>query len=677
MTVRRSALSLIALTLGALIAPPVPMQPSAWAGAHFVLPDGDSKGQLIKLATTPHLVEPLDALGPDSPDNEIAVMKSAQSAFTTLLQISIGHSIDRDPCDMMVVQPTDSALTDFNSQKLGRAIEQSPILNAKVRPQVGRSGKSSTTYEKKFAGGTVFLCLATSSADLRSKTIKKAYCDEIDEYADDLNEQGDPLDMIAARQMQFLKAATWKRAYISTPTIKGASKIETKYEGGDQRQWTMTCPGCGDTNLRFEWGKSFVYKTESPYEAHYVPPCCGTVIEGWQKYDVYLTGRWVATKPGLGRYKSYFFGGLNAPFVPWDAIAKAACDAGTNSTKLKTFYNLMLGLPFEIKLNVLEVDVLLARRESSLKRYAVPPQALILTGYLDVQMRGGWLQIMAHAPNREKWIIDAVYIDGDTAAMNGEFWQTAIRETVDREFPDAFGRMRKLDALGIDSGYRPHYVYSKVRQLQRLNPLSGREVILATKGLPGWGRPPLGQPVLVDINLDGKKIKQGVKVWGIGTWPLKAAHFTDLAIEMATGQLVYPDGYYHHGSWVGMDEVYFKQLTAETLQKFKSRTGSTVSKWVPHGPNHFLDCSVGNLAMFEYLGGSSTTPEEWASLAIIRGLPPELSTVDLFTPAKSGNLVEISKADEAIAQRKHAERTAEQPMTDAARGWLDGYEVKI
>ena len=160
--------------------------------------------------------------------------------------------------------------------------------------------------------------------------------------------------------------------------------------------------------------------------------------------------------------------------------------------------------------------------------------------------------------------------------MNGEAWQTLIRETVDREFPDAFGRMRKLDALGIDSGYRAHVVYAKVRQSQRLHPMTGRDIILATKGLQGWGRPPIGQPVLVDINLDGKKIKQGVKVWGIGTWPLKAAHYTDLNQERKADQLTYPSGYFHHGIWV--DEVYFKQITAETLEKFKSRSGATIRR---------------------------------------------------------------------------------------------------
>lgn len=678
MTKRKSALAIIALTLATIASPPVPMLPSAWANAEFVLPDGEKKGHLINLAETPHLIEPLDALGPDSPDNEVAVMKSAQSGFTTLLQISIGHSIDRDPCDMMVVQPTDGALTDFNSQKLARTIESSPVLERKVRPQLARAGTGSKTYEKKFAGGTLYLSLASSSADLRSKTIKKAYCDEIDEYPDDLNEQGDPLDMIKARQTQFLRSGSWKRAYISTPTLKGSSKIEAKYLAGDQRRWTMTCPHCGDHNLQFDLAH-FEHDNAPPYNARYIPACCGVVIEGWQKFDVYLTGRWVATKPGIGRYKSYLFTGLDTPFVPWDEIAKSIVEAGTNPTSLKTLYNLVLGLPFEVKADTPDVAQLSARRQPELIRRHVHARGLLLTGYADVQMRGVWFSVVAHAPNREKWLVDAMYIDGDTSSANGEAFEGLYREAFEREFPDAFGGTRALDALGVDSGYRSHIVYSFVRQRQRLHPLSGREVILATKGLDGWGRPAIGQPVLVDIDLDGKKVKQGCKLWGLGTWPMKAAHYTDLnqlpKVDQETGVVSYPDGYWHHGEWV--DDVYFRQVTAESLEEVKSRAGTTTRRWKEHGPNHLLDCAVGNMALAEYLGLSSTTPQEWAHLATLRGLPPELSQVDLFTPRRAANALDASQAEQAIAARKAAERSAPQDISPAADEWLSGYTINL
>lgn len=238
----RSAFTVIGAAFIAAFTPPSPMTPSQWAAEHLIVPDGEYKGRKFDPALTPYLVEPMDILGPDSEANEAAVMKSAQTGFTLALQAVIGHSIDRDPCDMLLVQPTDSALADFNSQKLQRMIDATAVLKAKVSPQVARSGTASTTYEKKFGSSSLALAIATSAADLSSKTIKKAFCDEIDRYPANLDGQGSPLELVDARQTMFKAFGTWKRAYVSTPTIKGASEIERRYEAGDKRQWHVRCP---------------------------------------------------------------------------------------------------------------------------------------------------------------------------------------------------------------------------------------------------------------------------------------------------------------------------------------------------------------------------------------------------------------------------------------------------
>src|SRR5262249_5138808 len=128
---RYSLLTIVSGSLAALIAPAPAIAPSAWAAEHITLPDGEYAGQRMDLWRTPHTMQPLDLLGPDSPVNELGVMKCGQSAFTTMLLCSIGHSIDRDPCDMMIVQPTDGALTDFNSTKLTRLIERTEALRRK------------------------------------------------------------------------------------------------------------------------------------------------------------------------------------------------------------------------------------------------------------------------------------------------------------------------------------------------------------------------------------------------------------------------------------------------------------------------------------------------------------------------------------------------------------------
>ena len=172
-----------------------PVAPSIWAAQNLIVPDGPQAGRRFDLSLTPHIAEPLDMLGPDSTVNEIAVMKSAQTGFTLLLIALIGHLVDRSPCRVMVVQPTDAAVSEFNREKLDPAIKATAALRRKVEPQSPRAGDGSTTYSKKFPGGSLTLAISTSAADLRSKTVKILLRDEIDQYPDDLDGQGDPLEI--------------------------------------------------------------------------------------------------------------------------------------------------------------------------------------------------------------------------------------------------------------------------------------------------------------------------------------------------------------------------------------------------------------------------------------------------------------------------------------------------
>lgn len=630
------AQALVAGALASGFAPPDPITPSQWAARHLIVPDGPRKLERWDASLTPYIAEPLDLLGPDAAENEMCVMKSAQTGFTTLLLAAVGHTIDADPADMMLVQPTDGALSDFNSKKLQLALEKTPSLAAKVAPQTARSGKASTTYEKKFGDYSLTLAIASSSADLRSKSVKKALLDEIDEYPDDLDGQGSPFDMIEARQESFLKEGTWKRANISTPTIKGGSHIERKYAASDKRRWHVACPHCrkadgSASEFVFEFGPHFVFERAHPFRAHYVAPCCGAIIEEFERTALVRAGRWIATDPAPGRIAGFHFDALSSPFVPWSVIARRSVEAETDPTKQKTFANLTLGLPFELRGDAPDHKRLMERREEGLTRGHIPPRGLLLVASADVQMRGIWLEILAIAPNRESWVVEALYLDGDTADMTGPAFEALKRETLDREFPDAFGRHHRIDALAVDSGFRAHVVYSWVRRHQRIHPDTGRDIILAVKGLEGWGRPAIGQPKLVDIDLDGQKVRQGAKIWGIGSWPLKGAIYSDLRLEgIRSGATADPPGYCHFGMW--LDETYFRQLTAETLTDIHVRGRMTSRRWVARGDNHFFDARVYNMALAEYLGLSSTTADEWAALARRRGLPPDLTRIDLFSP---------------------------------------------
>jgi phage terminase large subunit GpA-like protein len=478
---KTSALAVIAGGLASTIAPPEPITPTAWAAAHLVVPDGPYAGSLFNPELTPYLREPLDFFCGECPVNKIVIRKSAQTGFTLLALAAIGYSIDREPCRVMVVQPTDAALSEFNREKLQKAIDETPALKSKVRAQTSRSSQGSTTYSKQFPGGSLTLAIATSTADLRGKTIKKVIKDEASEYPDDLDGQGSPHGMIEARYESFLATADWKELNISTPVIKGACYIDAEFEAGDQRCWHMDCPGCG-VPFRFEFkpGKTFCFSKGYPHEAHYVTECCGTVIEAHRKNALVRAGRWIATAEGRGKFHSYHFDALSSPFVPWDRIAERFIEAKDKPPKLKTFDNLTLGIAHEPKGDAPDHIRLMERREHY-ERGVVPAPGLLLVAGADVQHSGIWIEAVAFAKDRQSWCVDRDFLEGDTTdSERGAF--LLLTQWYDRHFSDAFGAQRQIDALAVDAGDggRANQVYAWTR---------GRHRAFAIKGMPGWTHP--------------------------------------------------------------------------------------------------------------------------------------------------------------------------------------------
>ncbi|ESY72071.1 hypothetical protein X740_33580, partial [Mesorhizobium sp. LNHC221B00] len=214
--------------------------------------------------------------------------------------------------------------------------------------------------------------------------------------------------------------------------------------------------------------------------------------------------------------------------------------------------------------------------------------------------------------------------------------------------------------FGVDSGYRSHIVYTWVR---------GKPATFALKGVDGWSRPPLGQPSPVDIDFNGKRIRNGAMVWAVGTWPLKGAFYADLRKEgVAAGQPVNPPGYIHFGHW--QDEVYFRQITSEYLANETFR-GRVRRVWtVRRGEeNHLLDCEVYNSALADYLGLSRMTEDQWKHLAAERGLPGDL---DFFAPAPllAQAAMPVPKPAPKPAEDKNAPKG--ERFVNARSGWLKG-----
>lgn len=634
---KRSALAIVAGVLAGALAPPPLLTPTEWASQNLVVPDGPYAGERFDPKLTPYLIEPLNFIADEDPANKAVIRKSTQTGFTLLAIAAVGFTVDVQPCDMMLIEPTDSALTDFNGEKLQRAIDASPTLKTKVRPQASRSGKGSTTYSKRYAGGSLILAIATSTADLRGKTRKKVIKDEASEYPADLDGQGSPHKMIEARYESFLATGDWKELNISTPVIKGACYIDAEFEAGDQRFWHVPCPGCSEEFVfRFD-RKHFIFNDEFPYNAHYVAPCCGTVIEAHDKNALVRKGRWIATAEGGGKHRSYHFDALSSPFVPWDTVAKRFLEARDKPAELKTFDNLTLGVAHEVRGDAPDQAGLMARREDY-RPETVPAEGLLLVAGSDVQHNGIWVEVVAYGADQQSWSVMHRFLEGETTDPERGAWLELVK-VYDQQFPDAFDGMRQIDAMAVDAGDggRANQVYAWTR---------GRSRAFAIKGVPGWTSPAIGTPTKVSINLAGKKITNGATLWPVGTWSLKATYYANLRKDgRKAGAEIDPPGYCHHH--LECDERYFRQQTAEYLKTVTMR-GRSTRVWQESGPNHLLDCRVYAMAMADYLGMTRMTPEQWNQLRGMRGVTIELKNPDMLAP----DSVKIAAKPTLIGQQR-------------------------
>lgn len=639
-----SALVLVAGIFAGILAPQAPVTPSAWANEHLVVPDGPRAGSRWDLSLTPYVPEIIDALGPDSPHNMVAVRKSQQTGISVAGIALVGSYIDRAPCRIAYAVPRQEDMSEFNREKLGPAISGTKTLKAKVKGQMSRSGEGSTQTSKRFPGGSLKLLNAGVATELKSKTLKVGVADEVDEWSFDLDGQGDAFDLFLGRFTAFHATGDWRVLALSTPTLAATSRIDALFLEGDQRFWHVRCPGCDDEIvLTYEHLK---HGDHPPFRAFYAAPCCGRPIEHHEKASLVRAGRFIATNP-KGLYPSFHVDALISQLTTWDKIAEAAVAAETSEAKAKTFHNLWLGLSHEMRGNAPEWERLMERRERY-ERGVLPAEALIFVGGADVQHDGIYVEAVAYAQDRQSWSIDAAFLPGGTDDPNAGAWPL-LAEFRAKRFIDVFGQDRRIEALAVDAGDGGRT--SQVLEWCRRQPGA-----YAIKGMHGRGVPAIGLPGNKSVTKGGKRKKFGsAKMWPVGTWGLKSELYANLhKTGVSAGADFDPTGYPHFGDW--LDAEFFKQLTAEYFVN-EIKRGRLVEEWRPiRRENHFLDARIYAMAMSEHLGLSRLTPDEWSHLRA-RILPaPE---ADLLSPTP------ILSAAHVAVERTETPTKAEHPASSS------------
>jgi phage terminase large subunit GpA-like protein len=221
---------------------------SQWADQHRWLSSrASAEPGRYRTARTPYMREIMDALSPVSPVQRVVFMKAAQVGATEAGNCFIGFVMHHAPGPMLAVQPTVELAKRNSRQRIDPLIEESPELRERVKPARSRDA-GNTMLSKEFAGGILIMTGANSAVGLRSTPARYLFLDEVDAYPASADEEGDPVSLAEARSLTF--AHRRKALLVSTPTIRGLSRIEREFEASDQRRYHVACPQSAERHIR-------------------------------------------------------------------------------------------------------------------------------------------------------------------------------------------------------------------------------------------------------------------------------------------------------------------------------------------------------------------------------------------------------------------------------------------
>jgi phage terminase large subunit GpA-like protein len=566
--------------------PPI-LTVSQWADLHRRLPaESAAEPGQWRTDRAPFQRGIMDAVS-DPLVREVWVMKSAQVGWTELLLNVIGFHVDQDPAPMLLVQPTLDIGESFSKDRLAPTVRDTPVLRDKIKDAKSRDS-GNTLLHKTFPGGHITIGGANSPAGLASRPIRVALFDEIDRFPPSAGTEGDPISLGRKRTTTFRNRVVMAG---STPTIKGASRIESGFESGDQRFYYVPCPHC-DTFQRLVWAQ-VRWDEGRPDTAAYACQHCGAVLTDADKGEMLRQGEWRASKPTTG-IASFHISELYSPWVTWPEMARSFLEAKRLPETLQTWINTALGECWEDKGETLEGGALAGRVEAYTPDH-VPAGVKLVTIGTDVQDDRLEATVWGWGDGEEAWRLGHHVMRGDPGQAS--LW-AEHDDLLKRRYTTDDGRTLVMEACCIDSG--GHYT----EQVYRYAAARKRFRVWAIKGASGQGR-------LIWPKRAGRGRSVSVDLWLIGVDTAKDLLFGRLKRSIEPGP-----GYIHFDA--ATEPEYLEQLTNETVVT-RVAMGRRVRMWKPRTAGarvEALDCFVYAYAALQGRGGAELLIRRHAPQAV-------------------------------------------------------------
>ncbi len=490
----------------------------------------------------------------------VVFMTGAQVGKTEIINNAIGYFIHNQPSPMLVVQPTLEMSKMWSNDRLAPMLRDTPVLKNAVKDARSRDS-GNTLYQKSFSGGYIAIVGANSAAGLASRPVRCVFLDEVDRYPHSAGSEGDPIDLARARTKTF--SYNRKIVMVSTPTNKGASRIEAAYEESDKRMYYVPCPDC-EHKQTLKWSQ-VKWEQDKPETAHYICEECGSVWDEAKRLRAIRFGEWQATAPYTGT-AGFHLNGIYSVWVGLDRAAKEFLAAKKLPDTLRVFINTYLAESYEQEGERVDDYAVAERAEVFGDR--LDSRIQIITAGIDTQDDRLAIEVVGHGRDEETWSLSYKELYGDPSTP--QLWQDLDNELKATYITED---NRKLDirAACIDSG--GHYtqaVYNFVRSRE------GRR-IFAIKGMAGESRPIVSRPSRNNI---GK-----IRLFTLGVDNIKELIFSRLKITIEGA------GYCHFPN--DRPDEYFKQLAASEKIVTKFHKGFPRREFVKtRTRNEALDCRV-------------------------------------------------------------------------------------
>lgn len=527
---------------------------------------------------------------------QIVVKKSSRVGYTKVLDNIIGFCIHQEPCSVLVIQPTGQDADDYSKEEIDPMMRDTPVLRDLVSEEKSRS-KDNTIAKKIYPGGVLTLKGAHSPAGFRRLTVRVVLFDEIDGYPPMAGKEGDQIKLGMRRAQDF-----HDRKYVagSSPTIKGASKIEGLFNRSSRGYYLVPCPECREYHIRKFSDKHRVklrgealpqaiikWPDGSPDAAMWQCPndTCGALIgyehHRWQVENGYWMGEHWEWRNGKFKFLPGFQGSIGfeiwagysfSPNCTPAKLAREFLDSQATPEELQTFVNTVLGEPWEDLSSGIDPSKL---EDSATHQLGMLPEDVVMvTAGVDTQgdrlsvQRVGWSWHGVLIPK----VIDWVELPGNPSEpATWDILLDHLREPLEHPF----GCSLVPRIVAVDSGgHHTQQVYAFCFE-------NRQEGYIAVRGRPGTGPILEGKPTKVDYRANGKVIKHGATVYNVRVDVAKSWLFNRLKVDSDQRLVEFP---------VGLEPRYYQQLTAEHFDP-------KLRRWVRHAQrNEALDTFVYSIA---------------------------------------------------------------------------------